>query len=146
MPPNAQTDPGTHEALGKQVDRYQIVIDRLAATSRQIKTIAVALAGALGALAATTAGSGPFVVAAAAMGAFAVLDAYYLALERCARASQEKLVEHTLSEQAPDWHSLLILSVPHPGVRGLWSAARSPTIWLFYTAPGLVLLSGFLLA
>jgi hypothetical protein len=90
-------DAGVREALGKQVDRYQAVVARLATTSQQLRTVCVTVDTAVAALAASSHRGSLFGVAIAATVALAVLDSYYLALERCARAAQNDLVRQALS-------------------------------------------------
>lgn len=144
-PPNAELDADTREALGQQVDRYQAVVDRLASTSRQIKTISVTFAGALGVLAGTIERSqGALAVGAAVMGAFALLDAHYLALERCARRAQAAVVDAGLARGSTDWRKLLVVNVPRPTAGDIGRALSSPTVILFYGAPGVALLAAWL--
>jgi hypothetical protein len=102
----------------------QAVITRLAAHSTTIKGWSVTLSGALLGYAATASTPAVAVIAAYAILAFAILDAYYLALERQYRL----LYQRTTIEDRTSW----LMDIDQPSARQIITAVRSPVIVVLY--------------
>ncbi|MFG1777884.1 hypothetical protein ACGFIG_15810 [Micromonospora sp. NPDC049048] len=103
----------------------QSVISRLSAHSMTIKGWCVTVtAGLLAAGSATPASAFAPLVAFYVVLAFAVLDAYYLSLERAYRL----LYGQVVANQTSEWS----LDVPRPATRSVASALLSPAIAILY--------------
>jgi hypothetical protein len=102
----------------------QAIIDRMARNSFALKGWAVTLTGALLSLTAARQDSTIALIAIYALLALAVLDAYYLALERAYRS----LYKHAASEPDTEWQ--LRADTPQP--KDIARALASPSILLLY--------------
>jgi hypothetical protein len=102
----------------------QAVVSRLSAQSTAVKGWCVTVTAALLGFAATAGNAVVTAIAIYVVLAFAVMDAYYLALERAYRV----LYKRAVVGQADDW----ALEVDRPTVRDVGAALRSPTVALLY--------------
>jgi hypothetical protein len=102
----------------------QAVITRLSTQSTTIKGWCVTVTAALLGFGANATSPLISIVALYVVAAFALLDAYYLTLERAHRALYARAVDDT----AKAWS----LTVDRPTVRGTLDALRSPSIALLY--------------
>jgi hypothetical protein len=104
----------------------QGVITRLSTQSTTIKGWCVTVTAALLGLSANATSPVTSVVAFYVVISFAVLDAYYLAVERAHRV----LYDRAVAGQVPQWS----LTVTRPTVRETLQALRSPSVALLYGA------------
>jgi hypothetical protein len=146
-----QPDPRVLDVMGKQLDRYQAVIARLADNQVQVKTWCVTALGALAAVSVSSGERGLLVIGVAVLFTFFFLDAYYLSLERHFRAESRRSVDKLLSTATPcDWTSGLTMEGPGRGQRQAWQAVRmcggSLAITPFYLGLMVMLVIGFALA
>ena len=150
MPPEAEPagfpSPEVCELLGKQIDRYQAVITRLANSGVQVKTWCVTAEAAVIAVAANSDLPELLLVGLAGLVTFCLLDAYYLSLERHFRDAADELIECVARDEAAvDWPRLFRIEGP-AGTRD-WrrvvSCASSLAISPFYASVALLLLVGF---
>ena len=125
-----QAAPTTAEQLQARVahlNMIQAIITRLAGYSATLKNFSLTTAGAIVAL---TIEKGVPIMFAAAIGVvilFMILDAYYLAQERCFRSLYNDKADEAY-DQAHD------LSIRHPGVtlKQTLRALGSTSVWAFY--------------
>jgi len=111
-------------AIEIHLQMIQAVITRLAAHSTTVKGWSVTLSGALLGYAATARTPVVAVIAAYVIIAFAILDAYYLALERQYRL----LYQRTTIEDRTSW----LMDIDQPSARQIITAAASPVILILY--------------
>lgn len=104
----------------------QAVVSRLAGQSTTIKGWCVTVTAALLGFGTTQTSAVVALIALYVIAAFAVLDAYYLALERAYR----KLYNQALTGAAADW----TLTIDRPGPREALHALRSPATAILYGA------------
>lgn len=150
MPPEGGTEDlppaEIRELLGKQVDRYQAIVTRLANNGLQVKTWCVTALAAVVAIAANGDLPELLLVALVVLATFCLLDAYYLSLERHFREESARLVNRASTLSAEDWTALF--QVEGPGGSRRWgrvlACASSLAISPFYVGVGLVLLVGSL--
>ena len=108
----------------------QGTITRMAASSSSCKTWCVTLASAILVVAADRDRLAHAWIATCPILVFAMLDAYYLALERALRGSYNEFVgkAHEGRLQPSD----LFAVVPVGPTRSIWHAARSFSVWACY--------------
>jgi hypothetical protein len=102
----------------------QAVVSRLSAQSTTVKGWCVTVTAALLGFGATAARPVVAAIAIYVVLAFAILDAYYLALERAYRA----LYRRAVSGQVNDW----VLDAGPPTAREIGAALRSPAVAVLY--------------
>lgn len=102
----------------------QSVVSRLASQSTTVKGWCITITAGLLGFALSTEEPAIAALAIYVVLAFAVLDGYYLALERSYRA----LFRDTAATPSGQW----TLDVERPGVRGVAAALTSPSILIFY--------------
>ncbi|MCP3785309.1 hypothetical protein NLX85_18270 [Micromonospora sp. A3M-1-15] len=117
----------------------QTVIARLSSQSTAVKAWCVTVTAALLSFAATATTPGLALIAVYVVIAFAVLDAYYLSLERAYR----RLYQHAVDEDVDTWS----LTTGSPRPREVLAALRSPAVSLLYGSNLVVVLGagGYLL-
>jgi hypothetical protein len=113
-------------AADAHLQMIQAVITRLSAQSTTIKGWCVTVTAALLGLSANATSPAIAIIAFYVVISFAVLDAYYLAVERAHRV----LYERTVAGQVPQWS----LTISRPTLRQTLRALRSPSIALLYGA------------
>ena len=111
-------------AIDAHLHMIQAVVTRLAAHSTTIKGWAVTVSGALLGFAATASTPVVAVIAAYVVIAFAVLDAYYLALERAYRL----LYQRVAADDTTPW----AMEIERPTVKQVMTALSSTVILLLY--------------
>ena len=140
-------DAAVFERLGQHVDRYQQVIARMADSSLRIKALAATAVGALVTLAVQQRRAGLLLVAVLLVVALALLDAYYLAIERGLREESAKLVEAVVAGSAG---TIDLFTVRQPeGGPSACETLRSlsaPATAAFYAVAGAVLALGWALS
>lgn len=148
MPPELAALPSAEgrELLGKQVDRYQAVITRLAHSSGQVKTWCVTAEAAVIAVAANSDLPELLLVGLVTLVTFCLLDAYYLSLERHFRAASDGLIERMArGETTVPWMDLF--RIEGPGGTRDWArviaCASSLAISPFYISVAVLLVVGF---
>lgn len=102
----------------------QAVVTRLSSQSTAVKAWCVTVTAALLSFSASATTPVVSVIAVYVVISFAVLDAYYLSLERAYR----RLFQEAADDLADDWQ----LSVPRPTVREVVRALRSPSVAVLY--------------
>jgi hypothetical protein len=102
----------------------QSIISRLAGQSTTVKGWCITVTAALLGFGVSTATSVIALIAVYVVLAFAVLDAYYLALERAYRA----LYSRAVADQTDQW----TLTIDRPAVRDILTALASPVILIVY--------------
>lgn len=102
----------------------QAVITRLAAHSTAVKGWSVTVNAALLGFAATASTPVVALIAAYVILAFAVLDAYYLTLERKYRLLYQKI----LKEHQTPW----LMDIDQPSARQVMTAVGSPVVLILY--------------
>lgn len=117
-------------AIDIHLQMIQAVITRLAAHSTTVKGWSVSVSGALLGFAATASTPVVAVIAGYVIIAFAILDAYYLALERQYRL----LYQRTVEEDRAPW----LMDVHQPSVRQVIAAMLSPVVLILYGSSLLV--------
>lgn len=134
------------ELLGKQVDRYQAIVTRLANNSLQVKTWCVTALAAVVAIAANGDLPELLLVALVVLATFCLLEAYYLSLERHFREESPRLINRAPTLSVEDWAALFQVESPGDSRRSgrVLACASSLAISPFYVAVGLVLLVGSL--
>lgn len=113
--------------LETHLQLIQTAITRLAGQSTTIKGWCVTLTSALLGVSATTSTPLTGALALYVIVTFAVLDAYYLTLERAYRALYDTAASDATT--SPSW----TMTVSRPRPMGVVSALRSPAISLLYT-------------
>lgn len=111
-------------AIEVHLQMIQAVIARLAAHSTTIKGWSVTLSGALLGYGATASTPVVAVIAAYVIIAFAVLDGYYLSLER----QYWLLYQRATGENETPW----LMEIQQPSGRQIITALRSPVILILY--------------
>ncbi|BCB90073.1 hypothetical protein [Phytohabitans suffuscus] len=111
----------THE---NHLEMIQSVISRISSQATTVKGWCVTIVAALLGYGASTAAPLTTVIAVYVVAVFAVLDGYYLSLERAYRVLYRDVVTGARSS--------LGLDVPRPGTRAILAALRSPAIVLLY--------------
>jgi len=130
--------------LGKHTDRYQVVIARMADASLKIKALTATAAGLLVSLAVERSQAGLLLVAGVLVLGLAILDAYYLALERGLRASSEALPD--LLSQDCAWQKLFRIELPACSPKEVAASLGAPATAVFYLLLIGLLLLGWALA
>ncbi len=116
-----------HPATTPNVDRLkliQAIIDRMARNSFALKGWAVTLTGALLSLAVSRQDDAIIAITIYVIAAMAILDAYYLALERAYR----HLYNQATAQPDTEWSLQVAKTTPSDVTRAL----ASPSITLFY--------------
>ena len=113
-------------AVDTHLQMIQAVVTRLSTQSTTIKGWCVTVTAALLGLSANATSPAISIIAFYVVISFAVLDAYYLAVERAHRV----LYEQTVAGQVPQWS----LTVTRPTLRQTLRALRSPSVALLYGA------------
>jgi hypothetical protein len=111
----------------------QAIIARLGSQSTTVKGWCVTVTAALLGFGTSRSSSLFAAVAMYVVFAFAVLDAYYLSLERAYRSLYDRVVDG----QATDWR----LKIEQPGLREVGSALASPSVGILYGASMLTVLA-----
>jgi hypothetical protein len=134
----------TLELLSQHADRYQAVIARMADSSLKIKALAATAEGVLVSLAAERGRAGLLLIALVLLVGLALLDAYYLSVERSLREASECFAQ---ADPEHDWSALLTISLPeHPAsFKELTQSLASPATSVFYALIGSLLLLGWAL-
>jgi hypothetical protein len=117
-------------ATESHLQMIQAVVTRLASHSTTIKGWSVTLSGALLGYGTTANTSVVAVIAGYVILAFAIMDAYYLALERQYR----ELYRHAVAGGTTAWE----MEVGRPSARQIITAVRSPVIVILYGSSLLV--------
>ena len=117
-------------AIDIHLQMIQAVITRLAAHSTTVKGWSVTVSGALMGFAATASTPVVALIAAYVIIAFAILDAYYLALERQYRL----LYQRTVNQGGAPW----LMDIDQPSARQVMAAVRSPVVLILYGSSLLV--------
>jgi hypothetical protein len=119
--------------LSQHADRYQQVVARMAESSLKIKALTATAAGVLVPVAVERGRAGLLLVGVVLVVGLALLDAYYLSLERGVRSEADTLV-HRLSVGEADWRDLFFISLPPSPTspRELAKSLVSPATLLFY--------------
>jgi hypothetical protein len=134
------------ELIGRQLDRYQAVIARLAGNQLQVKTWCVTALAALAAVAVNGSERGVAALGVVVLITFLILDAYYLSLERHFRDESEKVADKTVC----DWRAAFSIEAPPRERRASWQALRrcgaSLALSPFYLGLLVIVVLGFVLA
>lgn len=135
------------ERLGQHVDRYQKVIARMADSSLRIKALAATLVGALVTLAIQQRRADLLLVAVLLLVGLALLDAYYLAIERGLRDESAKLVEAAAAGSVT-FTDLFTIQQPGdgPSVVDTLRSLAAPATALFYVGIVGLLVLGWVLS
>lgn len=140
-------DADVGERLGQHVDRYQQVIARMAESSLKVKALAATAVGALVTLAVQQPRAALLLVAVLLTLGLALLDAYYLAIERGLREESAKLVEAVAAGSAGMMDLYTIQQREGgPSVAETLRSLAAPATAVFYAVIGALLGLGWLLS
>jgi len=120
------------DLLGKQVDRYNAIVSRLASNGVQVKTWCVTAVGAVSALAVNNDDKGLFGVGLAILALFFILDVFYLWLERRFREGGYRLAQKVTDGEVINMLELFTNRPPPRPSWGIGSVIRSTAIYPFY--------------
>jgi hypothetical protein len=117
-----------HLAMPNQahLQAVQATIARMATQASTVKGWCVTVTAALLGFSATTHKPPVALVALYVVVSFAVLDCYYLSVERSFR----RLYDEVVAETAPDWS----LTISRPTLGSMFEAAKSPSVFILYGA------------
>ncbi len=133
------------ELLDRQVNRYQALVRRQASNSVRVKTWGLTLVAAITAFAVNGERPQLLFTALAAVFGFALLDSYYLSLERHFRDASDAVVD---SHERGDLKRQQLFKIDRPTStainrwKALRSACKSWSIWLFYGVIAVLLAIG----
>jgi hypothetical protein len=135
------------DLLGKQLDRYQAIISRLANNGVQVKTWCVTVVAALTGVALNTREATLLLAATLIVFAFVVLDSYYLSLERHFRKASDRLAGDFEAEELRGRLRLLQIEGPKGGSPWGAVAACAPSLAVtpFYLGIAALVLVGALI-
>jgi len=116
----------------------QSIIQRMATNSASCKTWCITLVAAILVVVADKAQPSHALIAGIPTFLFLVLDAYYLALERCFRSSYNEFIDkvHAGKAVASDLYAVLPKG---PLIRVFFQSLASFSVWPFYLALGIMI-------
>jgi hypothetical protein len=137
-------DSDTLERLGAHVDRYQAIIARMAESSLKVKALTATAVGVLVPIAVERSRTGLLAIALLLVAGLALLDAYYLSLERGLRTVSDTMVRDVTSGST-DLAALYTIDVPSSAGRELGRSLIAPATLMFYLLIVALLALGWIL-